>query len=94
MTDKISFHCLRFVVRGKVQGVFFRASARELALRLGLTGHAINLPDGSVEVLACGDAHALQSMRNWLLTGPRMARVDGVHEEVADGPVPDSFRTS
>ncbi len=94
VTAKSASHCLRFIVRGKVQGVFFRASTRDLAQRLGLTGHAINLPDGSVEVLVCGDADAIQSMRNWLQRGPRMARVDSLHEQSVDGAVPDSFRTS
>ncbi len=94
MTDKLPDQCRRFIVRGKVQGVFFRASTRDFAERLGLTGHAINLPDGSVEVLACGNATAIESMRIWLQRGPRMAKVDGVHDEPADDPVPDSFRTS
>jgi acylphosphatase len=75
--------------------VFFRASSRDVALRLGLTGHAINLPDGSVEVFVCGDTDAIQSMRNWLQRGPRMARVDSLHEEPVDGgELPVSFRVS
>jgi len=86
--------CIRFIVRGKVQGVFFRASTRDVASRLGLTGHAVNRQDGSVEVLACGDADAIQSLRKWLHQGPRMARVDSVHEEPADGIAPDLFLTS
>lgn len=86
--------CVRFTVRGKVQGVFFRASSGEVAQRLGLTGHAINRPDGSVEVLVCGETDAIQSMRNWLQKGPRMARVDSVHEEPVNGVTPVSFRTS
>ncbi|HEX9851590.1 MAG TPA: acylphosphatase [Woeseiaceae bacterium] len=94
MTDKLSGQCRRFIVRGKVQGVFFRASTRDLAQQLGLTGHAINLPDGSVEVLACGHATAIHSLRNWLRQGPRMARVDSLDEAPADVPVPGSFRTS
>jgi acylphosphatase len=51
----------RFIVRGKVQGVWFRASTREQAARLGLDGHARNLGDGSVEVIAIGDAEALDA---------------------------------
>ena len=42
----------RFFVRGRVQGVWFRASTRDVATRLGLTGHARNLADGRVDVLA------------------------------------------
>jgi acylphosphatase len=51
--------CRQFKVSGRVQGVFFRVSTRDVAVPLNITGHAINLPDGSVEVLACGDAAAL-----------------------------------
>ncbi|HSJ41006.1 MAG TPA: acylphosphatase, partial [Xanthobacteraceae bacterium] len=57
--------CVRFVVSGRVQGVFFRASTRDEALRLGLTGHARNLPDGTVEVVACGDDTALVQLERW-----------------------------
>lgn len=66
----------RFVVSGKVQGVFFRASAREQALKLGLRGYAKNLPDGRVEVLAAGDDAALDALTAWLREGPSRARVD------------------
>lgn len=66
----------RFVVSGKVQGVFFRASARDRAQALGLRGFAKNLPDGRVEVLAAGDDAALDELAAWLREGPPMARVD------------------
>ena len=52
----------RFIVTGRVQGVFFRASTREQAQHLGLRGHAKNLADGSVEVLAAGDAVAIDAL--------------------------------
>ena len=68
----------RFRITGKVQGVFFRASTRTEAQRLGLRGHARNLPDGSVEVLAVGDADAIDALARWLRHGPPHARVDGV----------------
>jgi len=68
----------RFIVCGKVQGVFFRASTREQALRLGLAGHAKNRFDGSVEVLASGQAEALDALERWLLQGPPAARVETV----------------
>ena len=66
----------RFVVSGKVQGVFFRASARDRAQALGLRGFAKNLPDGRVEVLAAGDDAAIDELAAWLREGPAMARVD------------------
>jgi acylphosphatase len=85
--------CARFLVGGRVQGVFFRASAREQALALSLAGHAKNLDDGRVEVLACGDAEALDALERWLHHGPPLARVDAVDREaVTDQPAP-GFRT-
>jgi acylphosphatase len=70
----------RFLVFGKVQGVFFRHSTRLEAERLGLRGLARNLADGSVEVLAQGSTAALEELRVWLGHGPPQARVDGVRE--------------
>jgi acylphosphatase len=74
----------RFLVIGKVQGVFFRQSARLEAKRLNIRGLARNLPDGSVEVLAQGSAAAVQAMHQWLKRGPVQARVDDVRESDAD----------
>lgn len=74
----------RFIVTGKVQGVWFRASTRDEALRLGLAGHAHNLADGSVEVLAVGDAEAIAALEHWLHSGPPLARVVGVARFDAD----------
>ena len=68
----------RFIVHGKVQGVWFRASTRDVAVRLGLTGHARNLANGDVEVLAMGDAEAIATLADWLQQGPPLARVDAV----------------
>ena len=81
----------RFLVSGKVQGVFFRASTREQALKLGLRGYAKNLPDGRVEVLAEGEASALDALERWLQVGSPMAKVevaergDSVNGEIGDG---------
>jgi acylphosphatase len=68
--------CRRFTVTGRVQGVFFRDSTRRQAEALGLTGHAKNRPDGSVEVVACGaDDESLDRLGEWLRQGPPMATV-------------------
>jgi acylphosphatase len=67
-----------FTVRGRVQGVWFRDSTRREATRLGIAGHAINLPDGNVEVHAVGPTAALDELERWLHTGPPVARVAGV----------------
>jgi acylphosphatase len=84
--------CARFIVSGRVQGVFFRASTRDEAMRLGLAGHARNLADGRVEVLACGDESALAALERWLHQGPALARVTAVERADADAPVPAGFR--
>ncbi len=68
----------RFLVRGRVQGVCFRAGTRDQAERLGLRGHACNLADGSVEVLVAGDADSIERLAQWLGHGPPLARVDQV----------------
>ncbi len=73
----------RFLVSGKVQGVFFRASTREQARALGLRGHARNLDDGRVEVLAVGDAVAIDELAEWLQHGPPSARVERVERMAA-----------
>ena len=70
----------RFLVTGRVQGVYFRHSTRIEAERLGVAGVARNLADGSVEVIAHGDATALAQLRDWLHQGPSMAVVAKVEE--------------
>lgn len=82
----------RFLVHGKVQGVWFRAGARAQAERLGLAGFARNLPDGRVEVLASGAASALAALQQWLQQGPAQARVEGVSREPAADPAETGFR--
>ena len=77
----------RFIVTGRVQGVGFRAATRNQAIRLGLTGIARNLANGSVEVLAIGEAAALDALEAWLQRGPPLAKVDHViRAEVEVGP--------
>lgn len=77
----------RFRITGKVQGVYFRHSARIEAERLHVRGAAQNLPDGSVEVLAQGEPAAVQGLRDWLQRGPKGARVDAVND-IDPGSVP------
>ncbi len=73
--------CLRCHVSGRVQGVGFRYATAEQALRLGITGYVRNLPDRRVEVLACGEERAVNTLRNWLWQGPQLARVSAVRQE-------------
>jgi acylphosphatase len=68
------------IVRGRVQGVFFRASAQEAAQRWGLLGFVRNLSDGAVEIVAEGDPESLARLRSWATHGPAGAIVDSVDD--------------
>lgn len=70
--------CQQVFVSGKVQGVWFRQSTKEQALKQGVTGWAKNLSDGRVEILLCGEETAVAKVQSWLLEGPELARVDKV----------------
>ena len=71
----------RFLVSGRVQGVWFRAATRERALALQLRGYARNLADGGVEVVASGEEAALGELERWLWQGPPLAKVAGVQRQ-------------
>ena len=68
--------CRRVLASGKVQGVGYRAFARHAARELGISGHARNLADGRVEVLACGESAALERFIERLQQGPKWSRVE------------------
>lgn len=91
MTDPIARIARRAYVSGRVQGVNFRAAAGREAGALGVVGHARNLRDGRVEVLAIGAPAAVEALVAWLHEGPPMAQVIGVRVESA--PVPDATPT-
>jgi acylphosphatase len=74
--------CRKYFVGGRVQGVFYRATAARYARELQLTGYARNLPDGRVEVLACGSGAALEELLKRLWIGSSASKVTSV--EVAD----------
>ena len=85
MNSSSSFEAARrIVVRGRVQGVYFRASAARRARELSVRGSAQNLQDGSVVVLAAGDIAALDELTRWLRQGPPLARVDTLESEPVD----------
>jgi acylphosphatase len=69
---------VRIIVRGRVQGVWFRGSARDEARRLGLSGWARNRADGAVEILAQGAPAAIERLVEWCHEGPPLARVKSV----------------
>lgn len=65
-------------VRGKVQGVGFRRATVRQATKLGLDGWVRNSPDGTVEVMLCGEDQAMEAMTEWLRHGPAAAKVETV----------------
>jgi len=83
--------CRLFLIEGRVQGVFFRESTRRQAEPLGITGYAKNMPDGSVQVLACGEPAALNRLTEWLQHGPPMAEVERMDWIESASKCPDSF---
>jgi acylphosphatase len=76
--------CRRAFVSGRVQGVFYRATCVRQAKSLGLLGYARNLPDGRVEVLACGEPVAVGQFIAWLWEGSPASKVTGVETSDAD----------
>ncbi len=85
--------CVRCIVSGRVQGVWFRETTRQKAVALGLKGRAVNLPNGDVEVIACGSEDDLQQLQEWLWQGPSMSRVVSVKCEALEQMPPGSFTT-
>ena len=83
--------CKRCYVSGRVQGVFFRAKTLEMAQQLNLSGHARNLADGRVEVLACGEQESVEQLCKWLWQGPPMAQVSEVVCQESNSPAPATF---
>lgn len=89
--------CRKCLVDGRVQGVFYRATVARRARELAITGYARNLPDGRVEVLACGDEMSVQSFVKWLWIGSSASKVTSV--EVQEAPLdadrlPTGFATA
>jgi acylphosphatase len=83
----------RVVVRGRVQGVFFRVETRDRARSFGLSGWVRNTPDGSVEAVFEGDRERIESMLVWCRRGPSLARVDEVHTEWEEPAGEEGFAT-
>ena len=81
---------VRVIVRGRVQGVAFRAYTADEARRAGVAGWVRNRPDGSVEAAFEGAPHAVEALLVFVRRGPRSARVDDV--EVIEEPVAGAAR--
>jgi acylphosphatase len=69
---------VQVIVSGLVQGVGFRAATRREALRLHVHGSAMNLDDGTVEVILAGPTGGIERLSDWLASGPSSARVDSI----------------
>jgi len=76
---------LRLIVRGRVQGVSYRASLRDRALDAGVDGWVRNLDDGSVEALLQGEEPDVRRVVDWARVGPPAAEVSDVSEEAQEG---------
>lgn len=77
--------CRRYQVSGRVQGVFFRASTRDRAISIGVTGWVRNTSGGGVELVACGEESQLSQLEEWLQEGPSYAKVYDIQSEaIAD----------
>lgn len=72
---------VRLVISGRVQGVFFRQSAKNEAEKLGITGWIRNNPDGTVEIEAQGDHVQLEEFIKWCKKGPQFANVNNLDVE-------------
>jgi acylphosphatase len=83
----------RVVIRGRVQGVFFRVETRERARSLGLAGWVRNNPDGTVEAVFQGERDRIDSMLAWCRRGPAAARVEDVEVEWAEPRTEGGFAT-
>ena len=75
---------VRAIVSGRVQGVWFRANTMQEAKLLGVRGYARNQPDGSVEIVAEGEAAAVETLLAWVGEGPPLAVVRNVRVEDLD----------
>ncbi|MCP4023948.1 MAG: acylphosphatase [Desulfobacteraceae bacterium] len=82
MTDKVQ---IKVNITGRVQGVFYRASTKEAALRIGIKGYVKNLADSSVEAVFEGDAQAVSQILEWCGNGPPGAVVGNVFSEKTEG---------
>lgn len=69
---------VQLIVRGRVQGVFFQASAQREARRLGLTGFVANRADGNIELTVEGEEEPVRELIAWAHRGPSPARVENV----------------
>ena len=83
--------CIQLLIKGRVQGVYFRSSSRSVAMELGISGWVRNTKSGDVEVLACGEEKQLAQFVEWCRSGPAKARVEQVEQKASDCIPPKGF---
>lgn len=83
---------VHLVIKGKVQGVFFRATAKDVAQAMDIKGWVKNTPDGAVEILATGSEDALQQFIEWSKRGPDKALVTSIAVSTTGEKSFDDFR--
>ena len=82
----------RIICKGRVQGVFYRASTKEKADTLGLSGWVRNLPNGDVEILACGSQEKVDQLIKWCWDGPPASQVTHVIISEEEDSIQGSFQ--
>ena len=75
---------IHLLIKGEVQGVFYRASAKEQALQLGVTGWVKNTAEGHVEIVATASDSKLQQFVKWCRKGPAKASVESIDMQTVD----------
>ncbi len=91
MSQTAATFCLRCVITGRVQGVFYRAATQQQARALGVTGWVRNRADGTVELLACGEEVTVRAFETWLWQGSTASKVQDVKSAVVNAQPCDTF---
>ena len=91
MVEGLSIIKVKGLVSGRVQGVGFRYFVRRKAMALGISGSAINMRDGRVQVIAVGERDAIKYLKESVAKGPTLSSVDEVEWESIDDDVPKGF---
>ena len=82
---------IHIIVSGKVRGVFYRVTAKEVADKIGITGWVKNTKEGNVEILASGDEAGLEEFTSWCRKGPSRSIVENVDITPAPNEKHESF---
>lgn len=84
--------CIKAIISGRVQGVFYRENTRKKAMALNITGWVKNNADNTVELHACGDEEKIKIFIDWLWKGSLLAKVTNVAWSEISNEAHDEFR--